>query len=129
MALRNHYATSIVPIVHRGVTDLLGFLGVVAWIVSVVGPIPLGLIAMKIADRTRYGWAVHIAFLPALLAAHWFLAGFIFYAAGDTGDGPPGLGFAMLPAAASTLITIAGYYIWLFGTAVRHRFFPGPIQL
>ena len=102
---------------------MLFLLGFVALIIAVLGPVPLGLFAGRIASRARYGWAIHVAFLPGLLVAQWMLWRLIAFAYGDTGDDTPGLGLAMLPAAASTLITIVGYYIWLSCTAIQRRFF------
>ena len=56
---------------------------------------------------------VHVLLVPVLLGANWVCARLLFFAAGDTGDGPPGLGIALLPAIAILLMTIIAYYISL----------------
>jgi len=49
-------------------------------------------------------------FLSCLLASEWALLRLAFHAANDDGDGPPGLGFALLPAFGIFVITVLACY-------------------
>ena len=45
-----------------------------------------------------------------MLGAEYLLIDLMFWGARDDGDGPPGLGLAMLPALAVLIITVGSYY-------------------
>jgi hypothetical protein len=55
-------------------------------------------------------WWMHLLFAPALVGFEYVLISGLFYATGDTGEGPPGLGLALLPLAAGFMLTAATYY-------------------
>jgi hypothetical protein len=84
-----------------------------AWLAVTSAPIILALSAWKLAQTVQRSWIVHVLLVPVLLAADWVLSDLLFFAAGDTGDGPPGLGFALLPSLGVLLLTVAVYYIRL----------------
>lgn len=58
-------------------------------------------------------WWMHLLFAPVLVIFEYVLISGLFYAIGDTGEGPPGLGLAMLPPIAVLVLTAASYYIVL----------------
>ena len=89
---------------------LMGLSAFVAWALMIFAPIALAFGSLALAARIRYGWIAHLLFLPALLGAEWLLSDLVFWGARDNGDGPPGLGFAMIPAFAVLIIAVAWYY-------------------
>jgi hypothetical protein len=84
-----------------------------AWLAVTSAPIVLALTAWRLAPTVRHSWIVHILLIPVLLTVEWMLTDLLFFAAGDTGDGPPGLGLALLPSLGVLLLTIVVYYIRL----------------
>ena len=89
---------------------LMGLIAFGAWVVMTLAPIAAVLGSWALAARGRHGWIAHVLFLPFLLGLEWLLADLMFWGARDDGDGPPGLGLAMIPAIAVLIITVALYY-------------------
>jgi hypothetical protein len=88
----------------------MGLIAVAAWVCMTLAPIAIGFGSWALVKRVRHGWIAHILFVPALLGLEWLLVHLMFWGARDDGDGPPGLGLAMIPAGAILLITVAVYY-------------------
>ncbi|HEX4740158.1 MAG TPA: hypothetical protein VH353_02395 [Caulobacteraceae bacterium] len=62
---------------------------------------------------------MHLLFAPGLLAGEWALAWLLFFAANDHGDGPPGLGLALIPAILCLVVTLPVYYLGLAVAIIR----------
>jgi hypothetical protein len=97
---------------------LMGVVAWVAWILMTFGPISAALGSWRLATHVRHGWVAHLLFIPALLGAEWLLVDLMFWGARDDGDGPPGLGLAMVPAIGVLLVTFAAYYVSLAARGV-----------
>jgi hypothetical protein len=91
----------------------MGALAAIAWLGATLLPLAAPIWCWQIADHLRRGWIAHLLFAPALVAAYLGLVELTFWASGDTGDGPPGLGFAFLPSALFLLVGVVGYYATL----------------
>ena len=89
---------------------LMGWIALAAWIALTFGPMAAGFASWAVAARKPHGWIAHVLFLPAVLGLEWLLARLMFWGARDDGEGPPGLGFAMIPAVAILVVTVAIYY-------------------
>jgi len=62
--------------------------------------------------RKKWGaWPAHLLCGPSMVAAELSTVRLLFFAAHDNGDGPPGLGIALLPAFALFLGSLAVYYV------------------
>jgi len=85
-------------------------LGSLAWLSATFGPIALAIISWRVAQRVRWGWTAHLVFLPLAVALVWYANQLVFFAAGDTGDGPPGLGLVIAPSFVVLLGTVVAYY-------------------
>jgi FtsH-binding integral membrane protein len=85
-------------------------LSLIAFMCATIAPIALAVAFGRYATRMRSPWIAHLFFLPCLLSSEWALLWLTFYAANDDGDGPPGLGFALLPAFGIFVITVIAYY-------------------
>ena len=81
-----------------------------------LGPIAAAFGFWALATRIRHGWIAHLLFLPALLGLEWLMMSVLFWGARDDGNGPPGLGVAMIPACGALLVTVLLYY----GTLASH---------
>ncbi|WP_143051849.1 hypothetical protein [Sphingomonas palmae] len=55
-------------------------------------------------------WAAHLLYLPLALLLTWVSGNLLFFAAHDDGEGPPGLGLALVPALAMLTGSIVLYY-------------------
>lgn len=63
---------------------------------------------------------MHVLLVPGVVALEWVSVRAIFFAAGDDGSGPPGIGlFLILPSAISS-VTIIIYSLAVVTTLVRH---------
>ena len=89
---------------------LLGFIALAALIGVTIAPVVSAFIAWKWAESTKYGWCIHLLFIPTLLGIEWLGTDILFRASGDTGNGPPGLGLAIIPAVCVLLIVLLIYY-------------------
>ena len=81
--------------------------GTIAWVGVTFLPILAAVGAWNLAARLRSGWVVHVLLPPCLLACEWGLVRVLFRALHDHGDGPPGLGFALIPALVILALTAA----------------------
>ena len=75
-----------------------------------IAPIAMAFGSWALSNRIRNSWIAHVLFVPALLGVEWILVGLMFWGARDDGEGPPGLGLAMLPAIAILVVTVTLYY-------------------
>ena len=91
-------------------------LGLAAWTAALAVPPALALWSWNKGPRYFGRWTAHVLFAPALLAVEWFLVRAIFFAAHDDGEGPPGLGLALIPQFLLLLGTLVFYYV---GVAVE----------
>ena len=89
---------------------LMGWIAFAAWVCLTFGPIAMAFGSWSVATRMRHGWIAHILFLPVVLGLEWFLILLMFWGARDDGEGPPGLGLAMIPAIGVLVVTVAIYY-------------------
>ncbi len=90
-------------------------LGLFAWLVALFGPPLLAFWFWHTASRRLGGWIAHPLFIAGAIAVEWIAVRAIFLAAHDNGDGPPGLGLALiLPFA-----TFAGTVVLYYGLVVR----------
>jgi drug/metabolite transporter (DMT)-like permease len=85
-------------------------LGVGAWIVATMAPPAVAVLFWKLAQRVGPSWAVHLALIPFLLLVEWLSIDALFFAAHDDGEGPPGLGFAILPAIGLLIVSVGAYF-------------------
>ena len=85
----------------------LGFAG---WVGVVCLPPALAVWFWNRAPRYLGQWLPHIVFAPIVLAAEWGLVRLLFFVTGDTGEGTPGLGLALVPAAVVLMSVLAVYY-------------------
>lgn len=93
---------------------MMGAVFTVGWLLATLLPLAAPVWCWQIAGHLRArAWIAHLLFVPVLVAAYLGLVELSFWASGDTGDGPPGLGLAFLPSVLSMLIGIGGYYIAL----------------
>ena len=99
--------------------DAYILLGVTAWLGMVLAPPAIARAVWGAASRRHRSWALHLLFPPAAIAASVGLAQVVFFAAHDDGEGPPGLGLALIPPLLVLLLTIAGYALCLTATALR----------
>ncbi len=68
----------------------------------------------------RFGrWLPPLLFAPCLIAVEWLLVQLIFFAAHDNGEGPPGLGIALILQVLLVLGTVAVYYLGIAAALVR----------
>ena len=95
-------------------------LAVVAWLGALCSPPVVAILFWKWARRIQTGWLIHLAFVPCLLACQWLFADLLFWASGDTDDGPPGLGLALIPCVGSMLLTIV-IYLGCLAAVVLHK--------
>jgi hypothetical protein len=85
-------------------------LAIAAWLGALCAPPLVAILSWKLSRRVRNAGLVHLAVLPCALASEWLFVRSLFWASGDSGDGPPGLGLALLPCAASTFLAIVIYF-------------------
>lgn len=86
-------------------------LGAGAYVTALFGPALLALWFWYQAGRRIPRWAAHLLYLPLALLLTWVSGNLLFFAAHDDGEGPPGLGLALVPALAMLLGSIALYYV------------------
>jgi hypothetical protein len=86
-------------------------LGFGAWLTALAVPPCLALWFWNKAPSRIGKWPAHLLFAPLLLLLEWLLVQVLFFAAHDDGEGPPGLGFALIPQAFLLLGTLAAYYV------------------
>ena len=103
---------------------LFALLGLVAWITATFGPAIIAVIFWRLAGRVRQSWLVHALFVPCSVLLEWAAVWLVFFANHDEGDGPPGLGIALIPAFLLLALSLFGYSLAL-GIAqikrLRHR--------
>jgi hypothetical protein len=85
-------------------------LAIAAWLGALCSPSLVAIFFWKLSRRVRSAWLIHLAVLPCALAFEWLFARLLFRASGDSGDGPPGLGLALVPCAVSTLLAVGIYF-------------------
>lgn len=101
------------PPSNAGLLLIVGILGFVVWLGVTFLPIAAAIGCWRLGKHRRYGWIAHLVFVPGLLAAEWLLVDLLFFAAGDKGDGPPGLGLALIPAIVCLAVVVVAYYLKL----------------
>ena len=89
---------------------LMELIAFIAWDLMTFAPIAMAFGSWALATRIQNGWIVHVLFVPALLGVEWLLVGLMFWGARDDGEGPPGLGLAMIPAIVILGATVVIYY-------------------
>jgi hypothetical protein len=94
------------------------YLEFAAWVMTTCGPPAVAVVFWKIAKRVQRSWLIHLIFIPALLTIEWGAIWLLFFAAGDTGDGPPGLGLAILPGLFLVALSVVAYAITLAATQI-----------
>jgi hypothetical protein len=92
---------------------LHGLLSLTAWIIATCGPAIIAVQFWKLAKRVRRGWLVHFLFVPLVLATEWIAVELLSFGSGDNGDGPPGLGLALIPAFLLLMLSVVAYLIAL----------------
>lgn len=55
--------------------------------------------------------AAHVMCCPLILIVQYALVWVIFWASGDDGEGPPGLGLLIIPHLVITALTLVAYYL------------------
>ncbi len=85
-------------------------LGAGAYVTALFGPSLLGLWFWHQAGQRIPRWLAHLLYLPLALLLAWASGNMLFFAAHDDGEGPPGLGLALVPAIAMLLGSIVLYY-------------------
>lgn len=103
------------------VSILYGLLALMAWIVANCGPATIAVQFWKLAKRVRRGCLVHLLFVPFALATEWVAVRLFFFGTGDDGDGPPGLGVALIPAFLLLILSVVVYLIALAVRQVQRR--------
>ena len=98
---------------------MMFFIGIAAWLLLTCLPVTAAILCWRLARYVRVGWIVHLSFVPAVLMVGWLLIDLLFWAANDNGEGPPGLGFAMIPAFTMFVVSVPIYYGALLIAAVR----------
>lgn len=93
------------------VSILYGLLSFAAWIMATCGPATIAVQFWELAKRVRRGWLVHLLFVPLSLVTEWAAVELLFFGAGDDGDGPPGLGVALIPAFLLLILSVVAYLI------------------
>ena len=93
--------------------EAVGFvaLGLVAWLVALLGPTFLALWFWRQATEQGRPWLAHLLFLPCVLAIARVTVRAIFSAAHDEGKGPPGLSLLLILPFAMLIGAIVIYYI------------------
>lgn len=104
----------------------LGFfiLGTLAWLTALFAPPFLALWFWHTASKRLGGWIAHPLFLLCAFAVEWIAVFVLSYAAQDDGDGPPGLGLALILPFATLIGTVALYYtsvLWVLAQSVWRR--------
>lgn len=94
----------------------LGFAG---WIGTLLLPPVFAIWSWNRAPRYMGYWLPHVLFAPTVLAAEWALIRMLFLVTGDTGEGTPGLGLALVPAGVVLLFVLAAYYVGVAAKVVR----------
>lgn len=94
-------------------------LGLFAWLVALVGPPFLALWFWHTVSRRLGGWIAHPLFIFCAIAAEWMAVRIMFFAAHDDGDGPPGLGLALILPFAIFVGSVALYYTSVVWVAAR----------
>lgn len=88
-------------------------LGLAGWFALVLLPPALAFWSWNHAPRYLGNWLPHLLFAPTILAVEWVICLLLFAVTGDTGEGPPGLGLALVPAAATLFVVLIVYYLGL----------------
>lgn len=86
-------------------------LGVGAYITALFGPALLALCFWHQAGRRIPRLVAHLLDLPLALLVAWGSGNLLFFAVQDDGDGPPGLGLALIPALAMLIGSIVLNYL------------------
>lgn len=89
---------------------VLALLSPVAWLAGLFGPPALAVWFWHSLSKRYAPWIAHLFFLPVALGVEWLATNAIFIAAQDDGDGPPGLGLALILPFATLIGTLAVYY-------------------
>lgn len=93
----------------------------VAWVCATFGPITVAILFWQPLYRLRPAWVRHLLFLPSVVAVGWLSLLLLSYATGDDGGGPPGWGFALIPAFALFTMSVIGYFLALIITQVAEQ--------
>ncbi len=96
-------------------------LEIVGWLGALSSPPVIAVLSWKLARRIQSAWFIHLAFVPCVLACQWLFADLLFWASGDSGDGPPGLGLALIPCVGSMLLSIIIYFMCLVVVTLQKR--------
>ncbi len=96
-------------------------LGLVSWLLAFAAP-PVTAWWFWNKAPLRFGYLLPpIVYLPLIFSIQWLIVRVIFFAAHDEGDGPPGLGLALIPVALILILTVSVYYLATMARAVRMR--------
>jgi hypothetical protein len=87
-------------------------IGAVAYISGLVLPVAAARYIWRQSARPGRAWG-HALCLPVLLAGEYALIWIVFWAAHDDGEGPPGLGLAVIPIVLLTAASLLAYYLAL----------------
>ena len=93
----------------------------VAWIGATFGPITVAILFWQPLYPLRPSWLRHLLFLPSVVSVEWLSLLLLAYATGDYGEGPPGLGLALIPAFALFPLAVIGYFSALIITQVTEQ--------
>ena len=105
-------------------------LAVGAYLTALFGPALPALWFWHQGGRHTRSWVAHLLYLPCTLLLAWRSGSLLFVAAHDDGDGdgPPGLGLALVPTLAMLIGSIVLYYLAVANCVagvslqrVRHR--------
>lgn len=99
---------------------LYAVLGFVAWVIATCGPTTTAVWFWQLAKRSRPKWVIHLLLVPCVLVVEWAALMVLSFATGDDGTGgPPGLGFALIPAFFLLIVSPVGYFVVLGATLIE----------
>jgi hypothetical protein len=96
-------------------------LAIFAWFGALLGPIIVAILCWRWSRWVQRVWLVHLIFTVAILVCEWLFADLLFWASGDSGDGPPGLGLILLPCLGSMLLSIVIYFGCVVAVSLHKR--------